>query len=266
MPELPEAETIKRELERFVLGKTIKDVIINRAEVIKEPSKNKFVRELKNSKIRKVLRKGKALIFELSSQKFLVVHLRMTGQLVYPGDMKKSRVSFRFSDGKILDFNDSRLLGELRLVDDWQDLKFFKKLGPEPFNLNADKFRKMLSIRKTKIKPLLLDQSFISGVGNIYAAEALFRAGISPLRSAVSLSDKEAKILFNKIKGVLTKAIECGGSSVDQYVRVSGSNGTYGEHHKVYDRKDEPCVKCKKPIARIALGGRGTYFCPHCQK
>jgi formamidopyrimidine-DNA glycosylase len=272
MPELPEVETIKRELEKVIINKKIIDVIINNAKVIKEPRKEKFVKELKNTAIKEIIRRGKLLIFILSSRstqssgKSLTIHLKMTGQLIYPGSGKTSRVSFKFSDGKLLDFNDSRIFGELRVVDNWQDLKFIKELGPEPFILTEDKFFEILKNKKTKIKVLIMDQKIISGIGNLYANEALFRAKIDPRRPANSFSRKEAEKLFIEIKKVLSEAIKCGGSSVDQYVRVSGKPGNYVKYHRVYDRKDEPCYKCKGKVKRISLGGRGTYFCPSCQK
>lgn len=266
MPELPEVETIKRELENAVLGKKITAVIVNNPKVIKEPKNDAFVAGLKNSAIKKILRKGKLLIFELSSGKSLAIHLRMTGQLIYPGDAKKSRVSFKLSNGKILDFNDRRLLGELRLVDDWQSLRFIEELGPEPFDITLEQFKKMLKDKKTKIKPLLMDQTFISGIGNLYAAEALFRSRIDPQRSASSLTDKEKELLFKEIKATLLEAIKYKGSSVDQYVQLSGEQGDYVKHHKVYDREGKPCYVCNTPIRRISLAGRGTYFCPKCQK
>lgn len=266
MPELPEVETIKRELEKTVLGKKITGVIINNPKVIKEPERSEFARELKNATIKTIIRKGKLLILELSSGKDLTIHLRMTGQLVYPGNAKSSRVSFKLSDGKTLDFNDRRLLGDLRLLNKWEELKFIKELGPEPFDMTVEQFKKMLAGKKTKIKPLLMDQAFISGVGNLYAAEALFRARIHPERQARSLSDKEKENLFKEIKDTLKEAIEYKGSSVDQYVQLSGKPGGYVKYHKVYDREGKPCIVCKAPIKRIALGGRGTYFCPKCQR
>jgi len=266
MPELPEVETIKRELEKVVLGKKISGIIINNPKVIKSPGKADFVKGLKGATTKHILRKGKLLILELSSGKSLAIHLRMTGQLVYPGNAKDARVSFKLSDGKFLDFRDSRLLGDLRLVDDWRELKFIQTLGPEPFDLSVDKFKQMLSVKKTKIKPLIMDQTFISGIGNLYAAEALFRARIHPERPAVNLTDKEKELLFKEIKDTLREAIQHRGSSVDQYVQVSGQPGGYVKYHKVYDRKGRPCLVCKTPIKRIALGGRGTYFCPKCQK
>lgn len=266
MPELPEAETIKRELEKAVLGKEIQGVIINNPKVIKEPKREDFIKGLKNAGIKNILRKGKLLILELSTGKSLAIHLKLTGQLVYPGDAKQARVSFKLSGGKFLDFRDQRLLGELRLLDDWQSLKFIKELGPEPFDLTLEKFKEMLSSKKTKIKPLLMDQTFISGVGNLYAAEALFRAKINPARPAFSLSDKERGVLFKEIKDTLNEALQHKGSSVDQYVQLSGKPGDYVKYHKVYDREGKPCLVCKMPIKRITLGGRGTYFCPKCQK
>lgn len=266
MPELPEVETIKRELEKAVKGKKIVEVIISNSKVIKEPRKGEFVKGLEGKTIKSILRKGKLLILELSSGKSLTIHLKMTGQLVYSGDGERSRISFKLSNGKLLDFNDRRLLGELRLVDDWKSLKFVKELGPEPFDLTVPKFKQMLANKKTKIKPLIMDQKFISGVGNLYAVEVLFRAKIHPEKSAASLSDKQKEVLFKKIKEVLRKAISHKGSTLDQYVQLSGKPGGYVKYHKVYNRKGSPCVVCRTPIKRITLGGRGTYFCPKCQR
>lgn len=265
MPELPEVETIKRDLEKAILNKKIIEVRVHNSRVIREPSVEKFKQGLLGSTIKHVLRKAKLLILELSSGKSLAIHLKMTGQLVYPGNAKTSRVSFRFSDGKMLDFNDQRLFGELRLIDDWQELKFIKGLGPEPFQITEQRFKAMLDKKKAKIKPLLMDQAFISGIGNLYAAESLFRAHIGPERQANRLSEKEKGLLFKEIKECLSEAISCGGSSVDDYVRVSGKPGGYAAHHKVYGREGKPCLVCKTTIKRIALGGRGTYFCPKCQ-
>lgn len=266
MPELPEVETIKKELEKAVLNKRIIGVIVHNPKVIKQPNQEDFVRNLENTVIKNILRKGKLLIIELSPGKSLAIHLKMTGQLVYPGDAKNSRVSFKLSNGKYLDFNDRRLLGELRLLDDWKELKFIKELGPEPFDIDQEQFKKMLSGKKTKIKPLIMDQSFISGVGNLYAAEALFRAKINPFSPAISLSEKEIKDLFNAIVYILKEAIKHQGSSIDQYVRLNGRSGGYVKFHKVYGRQGKPCLICKTLIKRITLSGRGTYFCPKCQK
>ncbi|MCX5656876.1 MAG: bifunctional DNA-formamidopyrimidine glycosylase/DNA-(apurinic or apyrimidinic site) lyase [Candidatus Omnitrophica bacterium] len=266
MPELPEVETIKRDLEKEITGKKIIEVCIHNPVVIKGISPDNFKRNLEGAVFKNILRRAKVLILELSSGKSLVIHLKMTGQLVYPGDGKKSRVGFRLSDGKTLDFNDQRLFAELRVLDDWRSLEFIQNLGPEPFDISVGQFKEMLSSRSTKIKPLLMEQSFISGIGNLYAAESLFRAKIRPERPARSLADKEKEILFEEIKEVLNEAIKHGGSSVDNYVRVSGGKGDYAKYHRVYGREGKPCLVCKLPIKRISLNGRGTYFCEHCQK
>lgn len=266
MPELPEVETVKRGLEKSLIGRKITDVIINHPKVIRQPGKDEFVAGLKGCAIKNILRKGKLLIIELSSGRSLAIHLKMTGQLIYPGNGKTSRVSFKLTGGELLDFNDQRLFAELRLVDNWRDLKFIQSLGPEPFDLTIGQFKGIISNKKTKIKPLLMDQAVISGIGNLYAAEALFRAKINPLRPASTLTDKEIELLFKEIKDTLTEAIRYGGSSVDQYVQLTGKPGNYAKYHRVYDRQGKPCLICKTPIKRIALAGRGTYFCPKCQK
>ena len=266
MPELPEVETIKRELEKAVVGKKITEVCVHVPVVIRQPSPQVFKKELTGARIERILRKAKILIIELSNGKSLTIHLKMTGQLVYPGNGKTSRVSFKLSDGKYLDFFDQRLFADLRLLDDWRQLPFIRGLGPEPFDISVEQFKEMLAKKKTKIKPLLMDQTFISGVGNLYAAEALFRAKIDPQRSSSSLSDKESALLLKETQQTLREAIEHKGSSVDNYVQLTGLPGGYVKYHKVYDRQGKPCIICKTAIKRIALGGRGTYFCPKCQK
>jgi len=265
MPELPEVETIKNDLKKNILGKKITGVYIRHPKVVKEPSVAEFKKSLTGVAIKRVIRRAKLLILELSNGKFLTIHLKMTGQLVYPGTGKNSRIAFHLSGGKILDFNDQRLFAELRLVDNWKDLKFAQSLGPEPFDLAFAVFKEMLSKKKTKIKPLLMDQSFISGIGNLYAAEVLFRANIHPERPAESLNNTEKEKLFKAIQDILKSAIKHGGSSVDDYVRLSGNKGGYVKYLQVYGREGKPCFICKGKIKRITLGGRGTYFCPECQ-
>ncbi len=266
MPELPEVETIKRDLEKIILGEKFVKICVHQAGVIRQPSAKLFSQGLVGLRVKNILRRGKLLIFELSNGQALTIHLKMTGQLVYPGGSSKSRVAFYFTGGKILDFNDQRLFGELRLVDRWETLKFVQELGPEPFDLTCRVFQDMLLKKKTAIKPLLLDQKFISGIGNIYAAEILYRAKINPLRSSKTLLQNEVETLFCQTIAVLKMAIKCGGSSVDDYVRVSGENGDYARHHQVYGRQGRPCFVCKNLIQRITQGSRGTYFCPHCQR
>jgi len=266
MPELPEVETIKLELEQVIKGLKFTGVLVNNPKIIREISVEKFKKGLIGATIKNIIRRAKVLILELSNGKSLVIHLRMTGQLVYPGDGLKSRISFRFNNGQLLDFNDQRLFAQVHLRDEWRKMKFIQSLGPEPFDLSLEKFSQMLKNRKTKIKPLLMDQAFVSGIGNLYASEILFRSKINPLRPAQSLSGKEINTLFIETKKVLRDAIRYGGSSVDDYVRLSGKPGGYAAHHKVYGKAGKPCPACGTPIKRIALGGRGTFFCPKCQK
>ncbi len=266
MPELPEVETLRRDLVKAVLGKKITEVCVHQPSIIRQPAVREFKRGLTGVTINNVLRRAKLLILELSNGRSLAIHLKMTGQLIYPGDAKKSRVSFSLSDGKTLDVNDQRLFAELRLLDDWRSLKFVQTLGPEPFAISVVQFQSLLSRKKTKIKPLLMDQAFIAGIGNIYAAETLFRARIHPERPASSLSGSESQRLYQAIIATLTEAIRYKGSSVDDYVRLSGARGDFVRFHKVYNREGKPCLICKALIRKSNLGGRGTYFCPRCQK
>lgn len=266
MPELPEVETIKRDLTRTILNKKIVEVRVRKKKLIKEPSLAKFKRGLIGQAAKEVIRKGKLLIIKFRQDKFLVVHLRIAGWLVYGEDEKRARVSLKLSNGKFLHYMDQRLLGELKLVKDWRKLPFIKKLGPEPFKITSQQFRQMFKLRKTKIKSLLLDQTIIAGIGNIYAQEALFLAKIDPQRPANSLGAKEAELLGEKIISVLKEGIKHKGSSVDSYRDLSGDKGGMEERLKVYGRKNQPCLVCKTPIAKIQLAGRGTSFCSKCQK
>ncbi len=269
MPELPEVETIRRDLSRDLKGKRIKEVEILNARVIKEPKPLEFKQRLKGASFKDFLRRGKVLAIKLSTGDYLAVHLRMTGQLVYAAKKEeKARVVFALSNGKYLNFNDQRLFAELRLVKEWLELRFVQGLGIEPLDtqFTLAHFKDMLKNKKTKIKPLLMDQSFVAGIGNLYAQETLFFAGILPWRAANKLKPAEINKLYQAIKRVLRKAIELKGSSVDNYLNGRGQQGKYHLRLKVYDRGGEPCVKCKTKIKKISLGGRGTCLCPKCQK
>jgi len=266
MPELPEVETIRRDLEKKILNKKIVEVKVIKKKVIKEPDLSEFKKGLEGEKVKEILRKAKVLIFKLRDDKFLIIHLRISGWLLYGEEDPKARVVFKFSDGKFLNYMDPRLLGELRLRKDFKDLKFIRELGPEPFELKEEDFKKIVSSKKTKIKVLLMDQTLISGIGNVYAQEALFRAKISPLRESNSLSSEEISFLFKSILEILKEAIKYRGSSVDTYRDIGGREGGMGQRLKVYGREGKPCFVCKTPIKKITLGGRGTCFCPKCQK
>ncbi len=269
MPELPEVETIKQDLKKKILDKAIKEIEVNTAKVIKEPAKiSEFRKQIKGERFKEILRRGKVLIFSLSSGKYMVAHMKLTGQFIYGAKDKVSRVNFQLSDGKYLNFNDQRLFAELRLVKNFKEIPLIKKMGPEPLegSFTEEKFKEMLRIRRTLIKPLLMDQAFLAGIGNIYAVEVLFRAGINPKRKASTLKSREASRLFTQIKKVLNEAIKYRGASVDTYRDVQGEKGSFEKRLQVYSRGGKPCFRCKGPIKRIALGGRGTYFCPKCQK
>ncbi|MGE5308005.1 MAG: bifunctional DNA-formamidopyrimidine glycosylase/DNA-(apurinic or apyrimidinic site) lyase [Deltaproteobacteria bacterium] len=266
MPELPEVETIRRQFEHTLVGRKITKVIVNNPKVIRQPSPAEFVGGVEGRSITGALRKGKLLVIGLTGVKSLCVHLKMTGQFVYPGTGTGSRVGFRFSDGTILDFNDNRLFAELRLVDDCNSLPFVRELGPDPFDISEKQFEDMLFRKGTRIKPLLMDQKFIAGIGNLYAAEMLFAARISPGRSAKSLSPDEKARLYKAMRDILEDAIKLKGSSVDNYVQLTGDQGGYVPRLKVYGRQGKPCMGCEGTVQRTTLGGRGTYFCPSCQK
>lgn len=273
MPELPEVETIKRDLEKLIIGKKIKAIEINNPKPIKEPAAlAEFKKSLLGGTFKGVSRRGKLLICALLTSNsrliYMVVHLRLTGQLVYGKKNKESRVNFLLSGGEYLNFNDSRLLGEIRLVNDYSQLPFVKAMGPEPLerDFTLKRFETMLKVKKARIKSLLMDQKFIAGIGNIYAIEMLFSARIHPLRAANTLKNEEIKKLYQDMRGILKEAIKHRGSSVDTYRDASGEKGTFDQRLQVYGRKNKPCFKCKTPIQRIVLGGRGTYLCPHCQK
>jgi len=198
---------------------------------------------------------------------FIIFHLRISGWVMLSRDIEKfSRVIFRLSDGTMLEFCDQRALGEIRLVNDWRDLPVIKKMGPEIFDLKKEEFIELFKEKKTKIKPLLMDQSFLAGIGNAYAQEAVFCAGIHPERGTDSLSKKDINKIYDCLTAILKEAIKKKGSSLDTYRQINGTPGNYAPLLKVYGRKDKPCFRCGYSIEKKVIGGRGTYFCPHCQK
>jgi len=266
MPELPEVETIKRDLTKKIIGQKIVDIKINKPKIIKEPSADLFKKGIIGEKVKEVKRIAKVLIIKFREDKFLVIHLRISGWLLYGKEDPRARVVFVFSGGKCLNYMDQRVLGELKLRKSYSDLKFIKTLGPEPFDMSPEDFKKLIKGRSTKIKVLLLDQTLIAGIGNIYAQEALFLAKIDPKRPAKSLKESEAGRLYEKIISILKEAIKYKGSSVDSYRDLSGGRGGMEQRLRVYSRKGKPCPVCNKPISKIALGGRGTCFCPNCQR
>jgi len=268
MPELPEVETIRKGLEKKILGKKVKKVEVNTERMLKQLSPRRFREEIEGKSFKEIIRRGKYLILVLSSGKKIVIHLRMTGQLIYARKDQKSRISFLLSDGNYLNVNDRRHLGEIRLVEDYGKVSGIAKIGIEPLEdrFTVELFQGMLEKRKGKVKPLLMNQEFLAGLGNIYAQEALFRAGIHPERQAHRLSQAEVKSLFCEIRKVLREAIDYRGSSFRSYVDAGGRKGSFHSRLRVYGRGGEPCLRCETPLESIKLAGRGTSFCPKCQR
>jgi len=287
MPELPEVETIKQDLNRVVKNKTIKSVQINLAKQVKNP-RAKFLKLVQGSKIKNIQRRAKTLIFNLSNGYHLVFHLKLTGQLIYRGKNKKlagsghpikhdlqdlpnkySHVIFNFIDGSQLFFNDMRQFGRVKLVDDKELEKINKEFGPEPLdkNFTFKKFQELIATKpRTPIKPLLMEQNFIAGIGNIYSQEACFCAGIMPTCRAGEIKDVELKKLYNCLRKILKFAVEKRGASADTYVDILGRQGKMVPFLKVYGRAGEKCFKCGATIKSIKQNQRTTCFCPRCQR
>ncbi len=271
MPELPEVETTASDLRPDLLGRRITGVHILWPRTIAAPDTQEFTARLTGQQITSVSRRGKFLLFALDSGDTLIGHLRMTGRLrvVPPGSEAVSdpyvRAWFDLSDGQKLVFKDTRKFGRLWLVHDAATVT--GKLGLEPLapSFSVDALAERLARRRTAIKALLLDQSVVAGLGNIYADEALFRAGIHPLRGAASLSQDEVARLHEAIVAVLSAAVAGRGTTVRDYAPPLGGQGNYQDELLVYQRTDQPCPRCGQPIQRIRVAQRSTHFCPHCQ-
>ncbi len=267
MPELPEVETVVAGLKKTVLGRTIQEVKIFSPKIVKSDLRELTV-SLPRKRIKEINRRGKNILFLLSDNKTLVAHLGMTGHLFYYSKRaqgnKHDVALFRFKDAQgELHFHDIRKFGKLALMTNGQEP--IQKLGPEPLQISFDEFVELFRNRKRLLKPALLDQSFLAGIGNIYADESLFEAKLHPLRKTYSLSKVELLRLYKAIKKVLTKAIKTGGSSVDNYVDVEGNPGHFQIYHKAYGKEGKPCSRCRAKIKRILVGQRSTHFCPRCQ-
>ena len=281
MPELPEVETIKRGLTKLVLNKKIVQVSVLEKKIF-------YGDETKvlNKKFIQIRRFGKALIFDLSGGFSLMVHLRMTGQLVYVGDEKfggghpsenfveelpnkQTRVFFVFDDQSRLFFNDQRKFGFIKLLktEDVEKEEFISKLGKEPWEISAGELYAAISKKKMAVKTAILDQTIIAGLGNIYADESLFFAGIRPDRECTSLSREEVGRIIEGAKRTMEDSLEAGGSTIRNYVKADGERGNYLDlFAKVYGREGKECAKCGGEILKMKLGGRGTHYCPRCQK
>jgi formamidopyrimidine-DNA glycosylase len=270
MPELPEVETIVRGLRGPLVGRQFTGIRVGWENLVAKCSVEEFKRRLVGQKVLAVKRRGKYLIFALAGGGSLIVHLRMTGRLLIKNSDdefdKHDHLIFELDDGRELRFNNVRKLGRVYLVDDEDEI--LGELGPEPLDdeFTLAGFAALLSGRRGMLKPLLLNQRFMAGIGNIYADEALFAARIHPERKADTLTTEEIERLYDAIRRVLRQGIENRGTTFSAYRDAEGREGRNQEVLQVSRNTDQPCPRCGTPIERTVVGGRGTYFCPRCQK
>jgi formamidopyrimidine-DNA glycosylase len=243
MPELPEVETVRRQLERKIVGK-----------------------ELAKKKIVGLRRMAKILIIDFADGQSLLFHLKMTGQLIFNGKPSQyTRKVFNFADGSRLIFNDVRKFGWWKEVKDTKEIG--ERFGPEPLEINLKTFKTQLEKRpRSRIKSLLMDQKIIAGIGNIYSDEILYAAKANPLRRVGTLRELEIGRIFRNMKRILAAAIKHRGSSVENYLDARGEKGDFAQFHKVYRKEGQQCARCGGLIKRIKIGGRSAHFCPACQK
>ena len=263
MPELPEVETVTRSIAPLV-GRRIVSAEFRCLRVLRGGDPDRMASAIRGRRITRIKRYGKFILMSFGGGGYLVIHLGMTGRLLLGGPAGKHTHAILTLDRGSLLYDDSRQFGCLQYSAGFPER--IAKLGPEPLEINFDEFAAALRRRKTRIKALLLNQSFLRGIGNIYADEALFRAGIHPLASASRIRGERARRLYEAIGAVLTEAIAAGGSSVSDYVDGNGRKGFFQFSHRVYQRTGEPCVNCGKPIRRVLVAQRSSHFCPGCQK
>lgn len=270
MPELPEVETVVRALRKPLIGQTFTEVRNYWPRHIVTPALPELQRRIHGQQVVAINRRAKYLLFELSASDTLIIHLKMSGHLAVvdkdsPAD-KHAHTIFGLASGQELRFRDTRKFGRVYLVADTQAI--LGQLGPEP--LEADftptRLEELFAGRRRVLKPLLLDQTFIAGIGNIYADEALFYAGLHPERKSETLTAVDITRLHAAIQKVLRMGIEREGASIDKYVKPDGSKGDMQNAVAVFRRTGEPCYQCGTAVSRIVLGGRSTHFCPHCQQ
>jgi formamidopyrimidine-DNA glycosylase len=263
MPELPEVETVTRSIAPLV-GRRIVSAEFRNTRILRGGNPDRMSRQLQGRRILGVKRYGKFIVASLEGGGYLLIHLGMTGRLLLGGEPgKHTHAIFTFDRGLLL-YDDSRQFGCIELYDRFPER--VAKLGPEPLEVGFEELAVALKRRKTHIKALLLNQGFLRGVGNIYADEALFRAGIHPMALAYRLRGDRPRRLFDAIREVLQEAIDAGGSSISDYVDAEGRKGFFQFSHRVYQRTDEPCVTCGTRIRRVLVAQRSSHFCPRCQK
>src|SRR6476646_9771693 len=281
MPELPEVETVARDLRPRIVGATIVGARTSWARTLRTHTPEAFAEAVAGRRVEAVGRRAKQLVVELSGDAALTIHLKMTGQLfVVPAETPEDpyvRLVLELADGRELRFRDIRKFGRIGLygrdpisgdlVTEVGGAAVFAAFGPEPLDpsFGVRDFRRLIRRRKGRLKPLLLDQSFLAGVGNIYADEALWTARLHPLRSASSLRPADERHLYEEIRRILAEAVGRRGSSIDDYTAPDG-DGSMQEHLQVYQRTGEPCPRCGRPVKRIVVGARSTHFCSWCQR
>lgn len=270
MPELPEVETIRLQLTKLISGLKIKKIT-----VFQKKSFNGDERLLSGATITDLRRFGKMLVIDTDRRIFLAVHLKMTGQLLFKNMEKNysglpdkyTRVVIEFSDKSCLFFNDIRRFGWMKTITEEDLQKMVSKFGPDPLKITKKEFYEILAKSGKPLKLFIMDQEKLAGVGNIYANEALFEAKIHPQMKSAKLSRQKAELLLEKLKNVLQKGVKFGGASPNAYLNAYGEKGEMQEHVLVYGREGEKCLQgCGGKIKRIVMGGRGTFFCPNCQK
>jgi len=279
MPELPEVETVVRGLRLSLPGRAIVDVRFGKTDFVDNPGE--IAERLPGTRIADVTRLGKFICISLEEgapstalaapllQFYLIIHLGMTGQLT----LIHSRESipphthgfFVLDDGRELRYTDIRRFGRMLLIPESRLAEFTEKLGKEPLEISAEEFCQLFASRRARVKALLLDQSVLRGVGNIYADESLFRARLHPARIAENLTKQQLLILHQKVQQVLEEAIRSRGSSISNYVDSEGKRGEFQLRHRVYQRDGKPCFRCMAIIRRIIVAGRSSHFCPRCQ-
>lgn len=275
MPELPEVETVRLGLEKFLVGDSFAGVRVLREDSVGYPAVKDFVKGLTGRTVVAAKRRGKYLLLELDSNAGLGVHLRMSGRLIVADEKHREaqflRVLIKLKSGRELRFEDMRVFGRMWYVPPGEDflkvIPALQELGPEPLEgLTAEHLVSAFRGKKQAIKTALLDQTIIAGLGNIYADEVLFQTGIHPLSLAGSITEKDAEKLVVAIAKTLKKAIKHGGTTLRDYANSEGVNGNYQHQSWVYGREDEPCRVCGTEIERIKLAGRSAHFCGNCQK
>ena len=273
MPELPEVETVRKTLELKLKGKKISDINIIYPRIFEGQNIDKVKEQIKNQTIKELNRKGKWLIFNLDNY-YLLSHLRMEGKYLYRNFNdsleKHELVTFKINDEFELRYKDTRKFGRMYLIkkDDLYKNSPLTKLGLEPWdnNLNEDYLKEKFSKKRLPIKTVLLDQTIITGIGNIYADEILFLSKINPYKKAKELTNKELTNIIKNTKIVLERAIKEGGTTIRSYTSEEGVSGRFQNSLLVHSREKESCYDCKTIIIREKIGGRSTYFCPNCQK